>query len=331
MSELAIGLLGRGNVGSELLSQLKGIPNLKVVAVSTRREPQPVLDLISDFPRAVLVDCTAADGQEKIYARAFHLGVHVVTANKKPLVAGVEAPAGVEFRYETTVGAGLPVIEPLKDLLRTGDEVRRIEGSFSGTLGFLVSELARGVRLSHAVRSAKELGYTEPHPREDLSGQDVARKALILAREVGVRCEAEIEPFVPAHLLQHDDPENFLRALSELDGDFSERVRQQAQNGRVLRYLAEVDVLTRRVRVGPRWVDATHAASQLRGTDSLVTYFTRRYCDTPMRIQGPGAGAAVTAAGVLADILAIERTTASRLPRLRRNAPSLARRVPVFS
>src|SRR5439155_1633038 len=121
--------------------------------------------------------------------------------------------------------------------------------------------------------------------------------------------------FVPAHLLHQDDAEIFLQSLGEIDGDFSERIRQQAQNGRVLRYLAEIEVLERRVKVGPRWVEATHAAAQLRGTDSLVTYFTRRYCDTPMRIQGPGAGAAVTAAGVLADLLAVERTTASRGPR----------------
>src|SRR5439155_26872244 len=130
-------------------------------------------------------------------------------------------------RYETTVGAGLPVIEPLKDLIRTRDEVRRIEGSFSGTLGFLCSELARGVPLSRAVRSAKELGYTEPHPREDLSGQDVARKAIILAREVGLSTAPCIEPFVPEHLLHHDEPEAFLQALTEIDIDFSERLRQQ--------------------------------------------------------------------------------------------------------
>ncbi len=195
MSELCVGVLGRGNVARELLSQLP--KELKLVAAIDRKselDAEALLDVLASASRAVLVDCTAADGFESLYTRALERGVHVVTANKKALVAPLAnakalhaaARGAAQFRYETTVGAGLPVIEPLKDLVRTGDEVRRIEGNFSGTLGFLCGELARGVTLSRAVRSAKELGYTEPHPREDLSGLDVARKALILAREAGL-------------------------------------------------------------------------------------------------------------------------------------------------
>jgi homoserine dehydrogenase len=321
MSELCVGILGRGNVARELLSQLP--KELKLVAAIDRKselDADALLDVLASAPRAVLVDCTAAGGFETLYTRALERGVHVVTANKKALVAPLTkvkalhaaARGAAQLRYETTVGAGLPVIEPLKDLVRTGDEIRRVEGSFSGTLGFLCAELSRGIPLSRAVRSAKELGYTEPHPREDLSGLDVARKALILAREVGLSLELEdvdLEPFIPARFLEQADVPAFLESLEALDEQLSSRLRDQAARGLTLRYLATIDVEAKTLTVAPRWVEATHPAAQLRGAESLVTYTTRRYSDYPMRIQGPGAGAAVTAAGVLADLLAIERTT----------------------
>lgn len=315
---LAVGIVGRGNVGRELLSMLPA--GLKLVASIDTKSPlsaEGLVDALADHPRAVLVDCTAAGGFEALYVKALARGVHVVTANKKPLVASLAARAELlaaskraQLRYETTVGAGLPVIEPLKDLVRTGDEVRRIEGSFSGTLGFLCGELSRGVPLSRAVRSAKELGYTEPDPREDLGGLDVARKALILAREAGLALElgdVEVEPFVRFETGGTVDA--FLASLEAHDYPFAERVRSQAAQGRTLRYLATVDVEEKRLSVGPRWVEASHPAAQLRGTESLVTYTTRRYADYPMRIQGPGAGAQVTAAGVLADVLAVQRSS----------------------
>ncbi|MBK7865487.1 MAG: hypothetical protein IPJ65_44190 [Archangiaceae bacterium] len=317
---LEVGVLGTGNVGRELLALLPESVRLRA-AVNRRSElsAEGLIDALAQAPRAVLVDVTAADGFDALYVRALQRGVHVVTANKKGLVAPLARRAALDaaarhacFRYETTVGAGLPVIEPLKDLVRTRDEVRLIEGSFSGTLGFLCGELARGIPLSRAVRSARELGYTEPDPREDLGGWDVARKALILAREVGLSLElndVEVEPFVAFD--SGGDVETFLSSLERLDDALGERVRQQAASGRVLRYLASVDVAAGKLAVAPRWVEASHPAAQLRGTESLVTYTTARYSNYPMRIQGPGAGAAVTAAGVLADVLAIER---QRLP-----------------
>jgi aspartokinase/homoserine dehydrogenase 1 len=315
---LQVGLLGKGNVGRELLALLPESVRLHA-AIDSRSAltSDALVDALAKLPRAVLVDCTAAAGFERLYIRALERGVHVVTANKKALVAPLSLRAELDaaarkatFRYETTVGAGLPVIEPLKDLVRTGDEVRLIEGSFSGTLGFLCGELGKGVPLSRAVRSARELGYTEPDPREDLGGMDVARKALILAREVGLTLELSdvvVEPFVRFDAA--GDVETFLGSLERLDLELSERIRQQAASGRVLRYLASVEVARGTVQVAPRWVEASHPAAQLRGSESLVTYTTRRYADLPMRIQGPGAGAAVTAAGVLSDLLCVQRIT----------------------
>ena len=164
----------------------------------------------------------------------------------------------------------------------------------------------RGVPLSRAVASARELGLTEPHPGEDLSGADVGRKALILAREAGLPLEladVEVEPFVPAHLLAEPDPLRFIERLETLDESLADRVRNQVRDGLVLRYLARIDVEGRQVQVAPQWVAATHPAAALKGTEALVTYSSRRYRDLPLRVQGPGAGAEVTAAGVVADAL----------------------------
>jgi len=338
-------LLGKGTVGSEWLSQLAALKQerpllvgvadrqrlafeprglepsrwAQALAVAPTRGAERVLDLLAALERPVLVDCTAADGMAALHAAALGRGIDVVSANKKPLVLPwkerrrlfdqAEA-AGSRYRYETTVGAGLPVLEPLKDLLRTGDEIRRIEGSLSGTLGFVSGELLRGVKLSRAVEAARELGYTEPHPREDLSGADVARKALILAREAGLDVElrdVKLTPFVPEHVLAEDDPTLFLKGLATLDAEWGERAAQMARSGKLLRYLARIDVAERSVTVGPTWVDERHAAARLDGTEALVTIWSRRYSVQPLRIQGPGAGAAVTAAGVLAEVLALQR------------------------
>ena len=311
MAELDIFLLGRGVVGSALLAMLKGVQLLGISTRTHRIDDDTILDALARSPFSALVDCTAADGHQTLYRRALERGIHVVTANKKPLVESLSSYRALHqgpgaFRYETTCGAGLPIIGPLQDLVRTGDDVRRIEGSFSGTLGFLCGELSRGVPLSRAVTSAKELGYTEPHPRDDLSGLDVARKALILAREVGLPLElrdVELQPFVPAELLTEDDASRFLAALTAYDQVFSQRVREHAQAGRVLRYLAEIDVAARKLSVAPRWVDASHGAFSLKGTESFVSFTSERYLVYPLRIQGPGAGAAVTAAGVLGELL----------------------------
>ncbi|RPH69073.1 MAG: aspartate kinase [Myxococcaceae bacterium] len=285
-----------------------------------------LLDQLSRRPVPVLVDCTAADGMEGLYLEAFRRGIHVVAANKKPLALPMERRSAVfdvarrHFRawhYETTVGAGLPVIETLKNLVATGDVVERIDGSLSGTLGFLCQEVMGGTPLSVAVRTARDRGYTEPHPRDDLSGLDVARKALILARELGLQLELEevaVEPFVDAALLAEDDPDRFLAQLSSNDEAFGLRVARYLAAGRTLRYLVQIvpGAEGRRVRVGPVAVEAGHPAVPLRGAEALVAFTTARYRDYPLIVRGAGAGGDVTAAGVLADVLRLTQNVRGR-------------------
>jgi aspartokinase/homoserine dehydrogenase 1 len=284
------------------------------------REPlEALIERTRRLPTPVLVDCTASDGMSSVYGAAFSRGVHVVTANKKPLAVPwsqrealfeSQRSSRCAFRYETTVGASLPVVETLRNLVRTGDRVVRIEGSLSGTLGYLSNEVSLGRTLSSAVREAQSRGYTEPHPRDDLAGLDVARKALIFAREVGIPLELEdvgVEPFVPPELLVHESVHAFLEALEAYDVGVAEHVRRLRERGLVLRYLATVDPRARSAKVGPVAVPLEHPAAGLRGTEALVSFTTERYSDYPLVVRGAGAGGEVTAAGVLADVLAIAR------------------------
>ncbi len=300
----------------------------------------PLLEKLKRLPVPILVDCTAASGMETLYKEAFQRGIHVVAANKKPLTIpwpqreNLMRAAKVSHRsynYETTVGASLPVIDTLKNLVRTGDRVRLIEGSFSGTLGYLSNELSRGVPLSEAVATAREKGYTEPHPRDDLSGLDAARKALILARELGLSLEltdVTVEPFVPEELLREDSLDGFFAALRRHDATMAAQIDGLRKEGKVLRYLATIgpagegtrdsrppgSIRAERfaVRVGPMGIDLAHPAARLKGSEAFIAFTTERYFDYPLIVQGAGAGGAVTAAGVLADILKVSQTLRGR-------------------
>lgn len=289
-----------------------------------------LLDRASRLPVPILVDCTAASGMETLYHQAFTSGLHVAAANKKPLtipwtdrqaLMKVAADRHRGYAYETTVGASLPVIETLKNLVRTGDRVTLIEGCLSGTLGYLTNEVMAGVPLSRAVATARELGYTEPRPQEDLSGMDVARKALILARELGLELDLDdvsVEPLVPAELMPDDeDVDRFFDRLAGYDADFAKQIDGMKSESRSLRYLCRIDptqpegsgkILT----VGPIGVEAGHPATQLRGSEAFVAFTTERYQDYPLIVRGAGAGGAVTAAGVLADALEISQTLRGR-------------------
>lgn len=282
-----------------------------------------LLDRLRQLPVPMLVDCTAADGMGAIYHLALERGVHVVAANKKPLAGSLADWRAIKeaarrhhrsYLYETTVGASLPVIETLADIVRTGDTVHRIDGSFSGTLGYLTNELMAGVPLGDAVRAAKRLGYTEPNPADDLTGLDVARKALILAREMGLQIgidEVDVEPLVPADVLAADD---IFAALDAHAPTMADRVAGCREAGTTLRYLAQIVLEdgAAKVRVGPVDVDPSHPATRLRGTESFVAFTTERYSEFPLIVQGPGAGGAVTAAGVLADVLSVARQLVGR-------------------
>ena len=279
-----------------------------------------LLDTISKLEVPVLVDCTAAEGMQELYTRALDRGIHVVAANKKPLTIATRQrnqllerarKAHRAYHYETTVGAALPIVQTVRDLVRTGDVVRRVEGSFSGTLGYLCDRLSQGVKLSAAVREAMQLGYTEPRPQEDLAGLDAARKALILARELGLQVELDealVEPLIPASVLQVESVDAFLDALEEAGRALEERVASARERGGVLRYLAVVDPnAEQKLVVKPTVVDPMHPAYALRGSQALVAITTDRYPDYPLVVQGAGAGGAVTASGVLADIIRIAK------------------------
>ncbi len=248
----------------------------------------------------VVVDTTASDDTYKLLIQIMDKGCSVIVSNKKPLCVSfsiferLTQKSGERFFYETTVGAGLPVIRTLKDLLATGDKIIRIEGCFSGTLGYIFSETEKGVVFSDAVKKAFELGYTEPDPRDDLSGLDVARKALILARTMGLKIELseiDLTSLYPKEMEKLSVPE-FMKAIKKLDKSYQ---------GKTLRYVATID--EKSCRVGVKEVEKNSDLGRLKGPDNIVIFVTKRYANNPLVIKGPGAGAEVTAAGVFADIL----------------------------
>ena len=277
----------------------------------------PVLDRLARLPGPVLVDLTAAADLLPVYVEAFRRGIHVVGANKRPVSApwpererlfAARREGHVHFHYETTVGASLPVLDTLKNLVRTGDRVRGLEGALSGTIGYVLGEAEKGTALSLALRWARELGYTESDPRDDLSGIDTARKAVILARELGLRTEigdVEVDPFLPPEVTAPGSASDLLEALRRHDRAFAERVARARGRGQVVRHLASIDVATGRVRVGPVEVGPDHRAARLRDVEAYVAFTTDRYAASPLLVQGAGVGGAVTAGGVLTDVLRV--------------------------
>lgn len=261
----------------------------------------------ADLARAIVVDTTAADGMEPALHQALASGYGIVLANKRPL-AGPWSVARQFFetpraRFEATVGAGLPVINTLRYLVDTGDEVYRIEGALSGTLGYLCSRLEDGEPFSLAVGMARSRGYTEPDPRDDLSGMDVARKALILARLAGWPMEMDdirVDPLYPVEMSALSI-EEFMAQLPRLDADFAAYMGALAG---VPRYLAEVDAKGGIVALR---MMGERLAAQLRGTVNMVSFSTRRYDEHPLTLMGPGAGLEVTAAAVLQDCVQLAR------------------------
>jgi bifunctional aspartokinase / homoserine dehydrogenase 1 len=275
------------------------------------------------LPHTVIIDCSASSRVAEHYASWLAAGIHVITPNKQagagPLaryqaIRAACAASGARFRYEATVGAGLPVVSTLRDLLDTGDELQAVEGIFSGTLAWLFNRYDGSTAFSTLVREAHGLGYTEPDPRDDLSGTDVARKLVILAREAGRELSLEdvhVESLVPA-ALRSAAADEFMARLDELDAHFAARQAAAKAAGKVLRYVARLD-RDGRAQVGLVELDAGHAFAHLRETDNIVQFSTRRYCNNPLVVQGPGAGPEVTAAGVFADLLRVAGTLGARI------------------
>ena len=267
------------------------------------------------FPHAVIIDCSASAEVAGHYAKWLAAGIHVVTPNKKANSAAygeyqriqqARRAAGAHYLYEATVGAGLPVIQTLRDLRETGDEIRRIEGMFSGTLAYLFNTWDGSQSFSSVVKHAKQLGYTEPDPRDDLSGMDVARKLIILAREMGLRLElgdVKVESLVPGALAACG-VDDFLERLTEFDAPMLARLEAARARGHVLRYVGSVSV-EGKAEVGLVELPKSHPFANIALTDNIVRFQTARYDQNPLIVQGPGAGPAVTAAGVFADLLRV--------------------------
>jgi aspartokinase/homoserine dehydrogenase 1 len=268
------------------------------------------------LPHAVIVDCTASADVAKRYPAWLAKGIHVVTPNKKAGSADLALHAelqaarhrgGSHYLYEATVGAGLPVIQTIRDLRETGDDVALVEGILSGTLSYLFNVWDGQQPFSNAVREARSMGYTEPDPRDDLSGLDVARKLVILAREIGLGLtleDVEVESLVPERLAE-GTVEAFLEGLEEFDERMLDRLSSARARGRVLRYVGVLDAVGRRATVGLVELDSAHAFAHIDLTDNIVRFTTRRYHRTPLVVQGPGAGPEVTAGGVFADLLRV--------------------------
>lgn len=265
------------------------------------------------IPHAAIVDCTASSEVGGRYRAWLARGIHVVTPNKKansgPLpdyraLHAAARDAGTHYLYEATVGAGLPVIQTLRDLRETGDDITRIEGIFSGTLAYLFNVYDGTASFSSIVLDAKAKGYTEPDPRDDLSGMDVARKLIILGREMGLTLEMSdvaVTGLVPK-ALSSVGVQEFMERLPEFDAEMAAVFEDARSKNQVLRYVGRIDA-DGKATVGLTHLDAKHAFANIALTDNVVRFATRRYCNNPLIVQGPGAGPEVTAGGVFADLL----------------------------
>ena len=324
MKKLHILHLGIGNVGKEVQEQIQkqnkyvqkefGVALHIAYSFHSKNSEKEIQEAIDNIPNPfVLVDTTASDQTVPYIIKALRRGGFAVLANKKPLAMSqvifdkLHRVGKQRLFYECVVGAGLPVICPLKDFIATGDSILEIQGCFSGTLGFIFSQHDQGINFSQAVKDAKEKGFTEPDPRDDLSGKDVARKALILARLMGKKIELQdiqLEGLYPQSM-QELSVEEFLIQCNQLDNRYKKMVQNAKMKDQVIRFVAKVSKNT--CSVGLMLVEKDSDIGNLQGPDNIIVIKTERYFDNPLVIKGPGAGIAVTAGGVFSDILSIAR------------------------
>ena len=268
-----------------------------------------------NLPNSIFIDCSASEEMADAYSAILRSSISIVTPNKRAnsgplaryrLLKEQAQKANVKFFYETNVGAGLPVIGTLNDLISSGDEIIKIEAVLSGTLSYIFNSYTAGKTFSEIVREAKAKGYTEPDPRDDLSGRDVARKLLILCREIGLALEerdVEVQSLVSAECAAAASVEEYFKRLQSEDAEF-EKLRAGAESkGSVLRYIASIENGGAKVSLQP--VSSSHPFYLLSGSDNVISFTTARYRERPLVVKGPGAGVDVTAAGVLADIIRV--------------------------
>ncbi|HNX66065.1 MAG TPA: hypothetical protein PKH02_04230 [Bacteroidales bacterium] len=268
-----------------------------------------------NLPGSIFIDNTASEEISSIYRMILSGRISIVTCNKIAASSAYEnyyelkriaVEKGVHFRFESNVGAGLPIIQTISHLVRTGDEVRQIQAVLSGSLNFIFNSFCSGMKFSDAVLKALEEGYTEPDPLIDLRGLDVSRKLLILAREAGVRLEASdivVEDYLPSKLPARYEADKFAAQMREYDGYFEEIRENIVKFNRRLRIIAQFR--NGEAKIMLREVDSAHPFFHLDGNDNVISILTKRYPTRPMIIKGAGAGADVTASGIFSDILSI--------------------------
>jgi aspartokinase/homoserine dehydrogenase 1 len=266
-----------------------------------------------DITNVALVDCTSGPTIVDAYPAFIEANLHIITPNKwanalpwrrYSTLMGMLDRRKRHFLFEANVGAGLPVVSTLRDLIASGDEIVRIEGILSGTLSYLFNTFDGSVPFSALVRDAHRMGFTEPDPREDLSGQDVARKLLILGRQIGLKMdldEVKVDSLVPKPLARGKYTSHFLSAFARYDAEMADRVKRAAARGAVLRYVGTLE--RGKARAGLKEYPRNHPIASAKGSDNVIAFSTKRYARTPLVVQGPGAGADVTAMGVFSDIL----------------------------
>ncbi len=318
--QLKIKLIGVADVHKMYLKE-EGITLAKTSEILDKSGIPVNLDLFvqqmiqMNLSNSVFIDCTASEKVSQFYKNILSSNISVVTPNKiansskyslyKEL-KNICISKGVKFLYETNVGAGLPIIGTINDMIRSGDKIIRLEAVLSGTLNFIVNTISSKLPLSKVIKMAQEKGYSEPDPRIDLSGKDVARKLLILSREAGYPLEADqikLNPFIPEKYIQTKDLNEFWKIVGELDEPFEKERQQIEKQGKLWRYVAQFE--NGKTTVGLKTVDRNSPLYNLEGSNNIILITTERYAEHPMIIKGYGAGAEVTAAGIFADIIKI--------------------------
>jgi len=299
--------------------KVEGTEEIKLNA-SGSPDPAAFIDKMASFnlPNSCFCDCTASQETSALYEKILQRAIPIVTPNKKANSGSLDyykrltsysRVRSIPYLYETTVGAGLPVISSLRDLFLSGDKIKKIEAVLSGTLSFIFNNFDGSIPFSALVREAKSKGYTEPDPRDDLNAMDAARKVLILARECGLSIEfanVTIDPILPAACFKAKDIEAFFRELEKSDADFEKRRAAAEKEGKMLRYIAVIE--KGKAKISLRAEPEGSPFRTLVDSDNIVVITTERYSKLPMVIKGPGAGAQVTAGGVFADIVRTART-----------------------